>query len=186
MHQEELKGTYFYHLGRRNKEGVPVASNVLGPYARHVGNVEAYLFTTQESLDRAREKLDTRTHQLREARQEARTYKRKRNDLLQKYDSERKDNERLRKLLPKEQNKCDELEKAYTELTDRLEELEDDGEELQAGTALLSDNEDYESDAPDEVAEHEMADFVVVDGDEEDPEEPSWNTSLDDSSDDSR
>ena len=61
-HQEELKVTYFYHLGRRNKEGVPVASNATGPYARHIGNVEAYLFTTQESLDRARERLDTRTN----------------------------------------------------------------------------------------------------------------------------
>ena len=54
---------------------------------------------------------------------------------------------------------------------------------MQAGTTLLSDDEDYESDVPDEVTEREMADFVV---DEEDPEEPSWNTSLDDSSDDSR
>ena len=160
-----------------------MASNVLGPYARHVGNVEAYLFTTQESLDHAQERLDTRTHQLREARQEARVYKRKREDLLQKYDAERKDNERLRKLLWKEQKKCDDLEKAYTKLTDRVEELEDSGEELQAGTALLSDDEDYESDVPDEVTDREMADFVV---DEEDLEEPSWNTSLDDSSDDSR
>ena len=89
----------------------------------------------------------------------------------------------LRKLLRKEKNECDELEKAYTKLTDRLEELEDDGEELQAGTTLLSDDEDYESDVPDEVTEREMADFVLADGEEEDPDEPSWNTSLDDSSD---
>ena len=97
-------------------------------------------------------------------------YKHKRNELLQKFKFEKKDNERLRKLLRKEQKKCDDLEKAYTELTDRVEELEDSGEELQVGTALLSDDEDYESDVPDEVTEREMADFVV---DEEDPEEPS-------------
>ena len=60
--------------------------------------------------------------------------------------------------------------------------MDDSGAELQAGTALLSDDEDYDSDVPDEVTEREMADFVV---DEEDPEEPSWNTSLDDSSHDS-
>ena len=110
-------------------------------------------------------------------------YKRKRDDLFQKYESEKKDNERLRKLLRSERNRRDELEKAHNELTDRLEELEDGGDDLQTSHALLTDDDDYESDEPEEVTEREMAGFVVNE-DEEDPEEPAFDDTVEVSSDD--
>ena len=138
-----------------------------GAYARHSRDMENLLYSTQVSLDRARERLDTKNNQLREARQEARVYKRKRDDLFQKY----------------EQKRRDELEKAHNKLTDRLEELEDGGDDLQTSHALLSDDDDYESDEPEEVTEREMAGFVV-DEDEEDPEEPAFDDTVEVSSDD--
>ena len=77
----------------------------------------------------------------------------------------------------------EDLEGSFALLAERVEELEDEGDDLQAGEALVSDEEDYESDATEGDHDHEMKDFIVEDDEEEeeDPEEPSWDSALDNS-----
>ena len=78
--------------------------------------------------------------------------------------------------------KFEDLEGAFGLLAERVEELEDEGDDLHAGEALVSDEEDYESDAAEGDRCHDMKDFIVEDDEEEeDPEEPSWDSALDDS-----
>ena len=51
----------------------------------------------------------------------------------------------------------------------------------------MSDEEDYESDAAEGDRYHEMKDFIIEDDEEEeDPEEPSWDSALDNSLDSTR
>ena len=119
--------------------------------------METILFTTQMSLDRARDKLDLKSMQLRDAESSARVYKRKRDDYVHKYEAQKREAEHLRRLLDSTR--------------DRLEELEDEGDDLQAGSAFVSDDDDYESDVPEGDLYHEMKDFVVEDDEVEEEEE---------------
>ena len=67
-----------------------------------------------------------------------------------------------------------------------VQELEDEGDDLQGATAFVSDDDDYESEANVGEMYREMGDFVVEDDEdeeeEEDPTEPDYDSAIDGSS----
>ena len=116
----------------------------------------------------------------------AKTYTRKHDEMAHKYEAEKKETEHLRRLLDEASERFEDLEGSFALLAECVEELEDEGDDLQAGEALVSDEEDYESDATEVDHYHEMKDFIAEDDEEEDLEEPSWDSALDDSLDSAR
>ena len=187
LHHEKLQPYSYYQFGRRGKDGVPVGGMCSGAFTSHSEDMETILFTTQMSLERARDKVDRRNAQLKEAQKTAKTYKRKHDEMTHKYEAEKKETERLRRLLDEASETFEDLEGDFVRLAERVEELEDEGDDLQAGEALVMDEEDYDSDTAEGERYHEMKDFIVEDDEEEeDPEEPSWDSAQDDSSDSTR
>ena len=109
--------------------------------------METILFTTQISLDRARDKLDLKGLQLRDAESSAREHKRKREDYAHRYEVQKRETERLRRLLTSTRDRLEELEGSHSRLLERVEELEDEGDDLQGATAFVSDDDDFEPEA---------------------------------------
>ena len=101
------------------------------------------------------------------------------------YEVQKRETERLRRLLASTRDRLEELEGAHSRLLEHVEELEDEGDDLQGATAFVSDDDDYKSEAAEGDWYREMGDFVVEDDEveEEDPEEPSYDSALDGSSD---
>ena len=187
LHHEKLQPYSYYQFGRRGKDGVPVGGMCSGAFTSHSEDMESILFTTQMSLEHARDKVDRRSAQLKEAQKTTKTYKRKHDEMTHKYEAEKKETERLRQLLDEASEKFEDLEGAFGLLAERVEELKAKGDDLQAGEALVSDEEDYESDAAEGEHYHEMKDFIIEDDEEEEePEEPSWDSALNDSLDSTR
>jgi hypothetical protein len=184
---DTLEETAYHQFGRRKRDGVPDGPSSHGAYSSHSEAVETILFTTQTSLDRARDKLDLKSMQLRDAQSSARVHKRKREDYSHKYEVQKKEIERLRRLLTSTRDRLEELEGSHSRLLERVQELEDEGDDLQGATAFVSDDDDYESEADVGEMYREMGDFVVEDDEdedeeEEDPTEPDYDSAIDGSS----
>lgn len=186
IHQSQLEETAYHQFGRRKRDGVPDGPSSHGAYSSHSEAVETILFTTQTSLDRARDKLDLKSMQLRDAQSSARVHKRKREDYAHRYEVQKKEIERLRRLLTSTRDRLEELEGSHSRLLERVQELEDEGDDLQGATAFVSDDDDYESEADVGEMYREMGDFVVEDDEdeeeEEDPTEPDYDSAIDGSS----
>lgn len=100
---------------------------------------------------------------------------------------QKRETERLRRLLTSTRDRLEELEGSHSRLLERVQELEDEGDDLQGATAFVSDDDDYESEADVGEMYREMGDFVVEDDEdedeeEEDPTEPDYDSAIDGSS----
>ena len=73
LHHEKLQLYAYHQFGRRGKDGVPVGPLSSGAYSSHSEDMESILFTTQMSLKCARDKVDRRSAQLKEAQKIAKT-----------------------------------------------------------------------------------------------------------------
>ena len=61
LHHEKLQPYAYHQFGRRGKDGVPIGAISSGAFTSHSEDMESILFTTQMSLERARDKVDRRS-----------------------------------------------------------------------------------------------------------------------------
>ncbi|KAK1686254.1 hypothetical protein QYE76_047102 [Lolium multiflorum] len=190
-HRVELETMGFphAHLGRRDEEGFPTMVPYVFPLSRQAAQMEYLLYKTQLSLDSNRMENEVLKHEMEGLKLDLK---------LAKLKTRRQQKQKLR---VREANymlkvKVMHLKAALREAEDKLETLQDEGEDLRKeDTALISDNDDYMEDEGyngkgldddeddedrafinDEPEEPEPLRTVeaTADDDEEDPEEPPF------------
>jgi hypothetical protein len=138
-HRVELeeKGLPHAHLGRRDEEGIPTVVPYVCPLGRHAAHVEYLLFKTQGSLDINRMENEVLKSELEDAKKEIELVK-------VKARRQRRLKLRAREAKYMLKVKVAHLKKALREAESKIEELEDEGEDLRnENVALLSDDDDY-------------------------------------------
>ncbi|KAK1615923.1 hypothetical protein QYE76_021440 [Lolium multiflorum] len=164
---EALQEERFAHLARRNTAGEPMDLPLHPQLRHHVDHLDFMLYHTQQDLDNARAYAN-QTHlalanhadaikMLAKDRKTLRLQRAKRDATI----------ERLRARIAS-------LEATVKAQEDQLNEMEEDGEDIQGGEAFLSDDDDFEEDENTEEEDYEFLEAgedgiipIDVDDDEE-------------------
>jgi hypothetical protein len=187
-HRVELEAMGLPHafLGRRNEEGVPTMIPYFCPLGRQVSQMENLLFKTQLSLDSNRMENEVLKHEMEGLKMDLKLAKLKHRRQQKKALRVRESNYMLKV-------KVMHLKAALREAEEKLEETQDDGEDIRKeSTALVSDDEDYmEEEGLDGLDDEDDEDRAFINDaieepaplhtveatpdDEEDPEEPPFD-----------
>jgi hypothetical protein len=138
-HRAELeeKNLPYAHFGRRDEEGLPTIVPYVCPLGRHAAQMEFILGKTQNSLDISRMEQEMLKHELDETKTDL-------EEMRRRARRQRKLKLRAREAKYMLKVKVAHLKKALREAETKIEELEDDGEDLRKeNAALLSDDDDY-------------------------------------------
>jgi hypothetical protein len=199
-HHAELEAKRLPHafLGRRNEEGIPTMIPYTCPLGRQAAQMENLLYKTQLSLDSNIMENEVLKHELEGLKMDLKLAK-------LKHHRQQKQKLRVREANYMLKVKVMHLKAALRDTEDKLETLQDDGEDIRKeDTALISDDDDFMQeegligDGDDDDEDDDDRAFIndalenpeplhtieaTPDDEEEDPEEPpldGLSTPLDD------
>ncbi|KAK1626616.1 hypothetical protein QYE76_000931 [Lolium multiflorum] len=160
-----IQGERFAHLARRNSAGEPMDLQSHPQLRHHVEHLDFMLYETQKELDNSRGYANQTHLALAQHADAIKMLAKDRKTLRQQRAKKDATIVRLRA-------KIASLEATVKAQEDQLNEMEEDGEDIQGGEAFLSDDDDFEEDEYTDVEDYEFLeagedDFIPIDVDDE-------------------
>ncbi|KAK1631733.1 hypothetical protein QYE76_006048 [Lolium multiflorum] len=164
---EALREERFAHLARRNSDGRPMDVPLHPQLRHHVDHLDFMLYQTQRDLDATRAYANQTHAHITEQGEAIKLLNNDRKSLRQQRAKKDATIRRLRARIAS-------LEATVQAQEDQLNEMEEEGEDLQGGDAFLSDDDDFEEDENTEEEDYEFLEAgedgiipIDVDDDEE-------------------